>query len=488
MSELPTKRELVRALEAQVKARLRHRLAGWRPYAKQREFFELGTTKRERLLMAANQTGKSEAGAAEMAYHLTGDYPSWWTGRRWDRPITAWTGGESAQAVRQIQQNKLLGPAGLPEMQGTGLIPKANILRVTASHGIADSVDTLHVRHKSGGVSVLGFKSYEMHKAKWAGATLDLIWLDEEPPMDIYSEALTRITATAGMLYVTFTPLLGISEVVGRYLHDKSPDRAVVTMTIDDAEHIPAADRAKIVEGYPPHEREARARGVPMLGSGRIFTTPEAAIEEEPFEIPEWFALLWAIDPGVGHPFGAALLAWDREADVVHVVHTVRMADAMAIDHAAALKAYGAKWGEKIPVAWPQDATQRREFGGQLVPLAQIYRTHGLRMLSSHATFPDGSNSTEAGIMLMGERLRAKRLRVFKTCTDWFEEYRMYHRKDGQIVKLRDDLMSATRVGIMALRHSSPVKLRAREMAERGGRVRVADTGDIWGNDVINHR
>jgi phage terminase large subunit-like protein len=324
-----------------------------------------------------------------------------------------------------------------------------------------------------------------MGRAKWQGATLDVVWLDEEPEMPIYSEALTRVAATGGMIYTTFTPLLGISEVVGRFIHERSPDRAIVSMTIEDAAHIPESERASIIAGYLPHEREARAKGVPMLGSGRIFLTPESEIAEDPFEIPDYYALIWAIDPGVGHPFAAVLLAWDRENDVVHVVYCVRMTDAMVIDHAAAMKGYDRKWGEKIPVAWPQDATQRREFEGALEPLAKIYKSHGLRVLSSHATFPDGSNSTEAGIALMGERLRAKKLRVFKTCPEWFEEYRIYHRKEGRIVKLRDDLMSATRVGIMALRYAQPVKLRARQMAENNGRGNVALNAELEGSDLF---
>jgi phage terminase large subunit-like protein len=419
-----------------------------------------------------------------MACHLTGQYPNSWVGRRWDRPINAWTGGESSAAVRQIQQQKLLGPAGVVDMQGSGFIPRSSIVKVSSSHGIADAVDTVQVKHVSGGISTLGFKSYEMGRAKWQGATLDVVWLDEEPEMPIYSEALTRVAATGGMIYTTFTPLLGISEVVGRFIHERSPDRAIVSMTIEDAAHIPESERASIIAGYLPHEREARAKGIPMLGSGRVFLTPESEIIEEPFEIPEHYALLWSIDPGVGHPFGAALLAWDRENDVVHVVYCVRMADAMVIDHAAAMKGYDRKWGEKIPVAWPQDATQRREFEGALEPLAKIYKSHGLRMLGSHATFSDGSNSTEAGLALMGERLRTKKLRVFKTCPEWFEEYRIYHRKEGRIVKLKDDIMSATRVGIMALRYAQPVKLRTRQMAMNPN-GNIALNAELCGDDLF---
>ena len=469
MANKPTKAELLKTLEAQVQAKRENKLRSFVAYPKQIEFFALGATIRERLLMAANRSGKSEAGAYEMACHLTGVYPDWWKGRRWDRPINAWTGGESSAAVRQIQQQKLLGPAGVVDMQGSGFIPRNAIVKMSSSHGIADAVDTVQVRHVSGGISTLGFKSYEMGRGKWQGATLDVVWLDEEPPMDIYSEALTRVAATGGIIYTTFTPILGISDVVGRFIHERSPDRAITSMTIDDAAHIPESERASIIAGYLPHEREARAKGIPMLGTGRVFLTPESEIAEDPFEIPEYYALLWSIDPGVGHPFAATLLAWDREVDVVHVVYCIRMADAMVIDHAAAMKGYDRKWGEKVPVAWPQDATQRREFEGALAPLAKIYKSHGLRMCSSHATFSDGSNSTEAGIALMGERLRTKKLRVFKTCPEWFEEYRIYHRKEGRIVKLRDDLMSANRVGIMALRSAQPVKLLARQKAEGSG-------------------
>ncbi len=104
--------------------------------------------------------------------------------------------------------------------------------------------------------------------------------------------------------------------------------------------------------------------------------------------------------------------------------------------------------GRQSPVAWPQDATQRREFEGRLEPLAKVYKAHGLNMLPSHATFPDGSNSTELGILQMQERFASARLKGFASCTEWFEEYRQYYRRDGQLVKVRDDLMSATRVGV----------------------------------------
>ena len=85
------------------------KLYRYRPYPKQREFHAAGRVHRERLLMAANQTGKTTAGAAEAAYHLTGAYPDWWEGRRWVRPVTAWAGSETAEVTRDGVQRLLVG-------------------------------------------------------------------------------------------------------------------------------------------------------------------------------------------------------------------------------------------------------------------------------------------------------------------------------------------------------------------------------------------
>jgi hypothetical protein len=95
------------------------------PYAKQQEFFELGSTRRERMFNAGNQLGKSDAGAYETACHVTGIYPSWWTGLRFDKPILAWACGLTADKTMGINQLKLCGKPNTPDTLGTGLIPKS---------------------------------------------------------------------------------------------------------------------------------------------------------------------------------------------------------------------------------------------------------------------------------------------------------------------------------------------------------------------------
>lgn len=220
-SETPARSVLISALETlreQIRRHERNRLAHYRPYTKQLEFHAAGSDKRERLLMASNRFGKTQCGAAEMAIHLTGRYPQWWTGKRFDRPINAWAAGVTSETTRDVVQDKLIGPPDRSEEWGTGLIPHECIGDTSMARGIANALDTVSVRHEAGGFSTLQFKSYERGREKWQGTARHVIWLDEEPPMDIYMEGLTRTNETRGIVYLTFTPLLGMSDVVMRFL------------------------------------------------------------------------------------------------------------------------------------------------------------------------------------------------------------------------------------------------------------------------------
>lgn len=212
-------RALARLTKARDRRAEQNRLAGFEPYPRQFEFYAAGAVHRERLLMAGNQVGKTYCGAMEAATHLTGRYPEWWPGRRYDRPIEMWAGSDTSETTRDTVQRNLIGPPAIRDDWGTAAIPADAIEDVATRQGVADAIDTALIRHVSGGLSVLGFKSYDQKRQKWQGTKKDVIWLDEEPPLDIYMEALTRTNAVEdGMLYLTFTPLLGMSEVVRMFL------------------------------------------------------------------------------------------------------------------------------------------------------------------------------------------------------------------------------------------------------------------------------
>jgi phage terminase large subunit-like protein len=440
-------------------------LTRYRPYQKQTEFHKAGAKYRERLFMAGNQLGKTLAGAAESAMHLTGRYPAWWQGHKFKKPIVMLAGSESYELTRDGVQRLLIGPPMQEDEWGTGYIPKDAIVDWTRRSGVSGALDTVTVKHVSGGQSTILLKAYEQGRGKWQANTVDYVWFDEEPPDDVYFEGITRTNATQGLIAVTFTPLLGMSTVVARYILEQSPDRIVTTMTIDDAEHYTPEQRAKIIASYPPHEREARTKGVPTLGSGRIFPVAEESIRVEPFPIPKHWPQIAGLDFGWDHPFGAAGAAWDRDADIFYITKEYREREATPLIHSGALK----PWGAWLPWAWPHDGLQHDKGSGE--QLAKQYKTHGLSMLPDRATFADGTNGVEAGLAEMLDRMQTGRFKVFSTCPLWFEEFRLYHREDGKVVKERDDVISASRYALMM---------------KRFAKVKSADEGwDFKGRKVV---
>ena len=397
---------------------------------------------------------------AEMAIHLTGRYPDWWQGYVYDHPIKAWASGITGESTRDNPQRILYGQLG---RIGTGMIPKECLKEVTNRRGTPNAVDTILVKWGGGGdvqarESFLGFKSNDQGREKWQGETLDLVWFDEEHDEDVYTEGLTRTNVAMGLTMLTFTPLKGMSSVVKRFLLDKVPGTHTTIMTIDDVLHYTAEQRAAIIASYPAHEREARARGTPTMGSGRVFPIEEDYIVCDPFEIPAHWTQLCGIDFGWDHPSAGARLAWDRDNDILYVIAAHRAREQTPAMFAAAVK----PWGEWLKWAWPHDGLQHDKGSGE--QLAHQYRQQGLNMLPERAKFEDGSNGLEAGITEMLDRMQTGRLKVFRHLNEWIEEFRLYHRKDGLIVKSNDDLLSATRYAMMMRRFSTTKIKKARQM------------------------
>lgn len=431
-----TSAEIVRLLA-------RRKLELYRPYPKQMQFH--ADQARERLLMAASQSGKTWCAAAETAMHLTGRYPEGWAGKRFDKPVRGMAASETSKLTRDGVQVHLCGwPA---TEKGTGMIPASDIIETPAAQGTADAFDYLRVKYISGGESICYLRSYDQGRERVQAMTLDFVWLDEEPELDYYTECLTRTNTTLGLVYLTFTPIKGITDVVQRFL-GKHPGTSITNMTLEDAEHYTPEQRTVIMAQYQDHERDARIKGLPMLGSGKVFPIAEEIITIQAFPLPDHWPRIVGVDFGWDHPTTAVWIAWDRDTDTVYVTDTHRVSQATPIIHAATITAKG-KW---IPAAWPHDGLQHDKGSGE--QLAEQYRKLGVNMLKNRATFPDGTNGLEAGVMEMLQRMQTGRWKVFSHLLDWFEEFRMYHRKKGLIVKDREDLLSASRYGMMELRHA----------------------------------
>jgi phage terminase large subunit-like protein len=430
----------------------------WLPYIKQKEFFDLTLRHREVALFAGNQLGKTEAAAFMLACWLTGIYPKWWRGRKFPGPIKAWAVGDSLKMTRDIMQKKLCGEPGSKEEHGTGFIPKALFVGdPVLARGEGNAFDTIQVRHVSGGISTLRFRTYSAGRVALQGETLDVVWLDEEPDDPaIYGECLTRVTATSGLVVITFTPLKGLTGVALRFLNEPSPDRAYVLMGIDDIPpakgdvgghggggdvgpdgvlrygHIPLAERESIIAGYLPHERESRSTGKPALGSGLIYQTPESLIVEDvdPLSWPTHWRWGWALDRGIDHPTAFVLMAHDVDMDHIHVVAEYRASNQTIEQHVDAVRAIEKEiFGRhmQIPVAYPHDAKVRDASGAAI---AALYARCGLLMMREPASLPGKTGvearSLEGSIAEIDMRERCRAWKVSRRCRFYLEERRMY--------------------------------------------------------------
>jgi phage terminase large subunit-like protein len=434
-----------------------NRLTKYSPYRWQEDFHAAGRDHVERMLMAANRVGKTMSAGAEVAYHLTGDYPAWWNGKRFDHPVLVWTGSPTNETSRDIVQNELLG--GMGEKLGTGWIPRKSIIGrpTTRQAGVKDVVDKFEVRHKSGGVSVCILKTYEQGWQKWQGTAPHVVWLDEEPDdYMIYSEAQTRVLTSRGCILVTFTPLLGVTELV-EHFQAGGPGIYLKGATWDDAPHLSQEDKDRLSSSYRAHERDARTQGIPMMGEGAVFPVSDRDIRIDAFKIPGHWARIKGADFGIDHPAAGVEIAWDRDSDAIYLIDCYRKAGETAPYHAAWLK----KGNARIPVAWPHDGMNREKAGG--TTLAQSYRNHGANMLGKSARYPKargeehdkgGPQPVEPIVDEMLERMMTGRFKAFSHLSEFFEEKRSYHRKDGKIVARRDDILKAVFYAVMMKRYA----------------------------------
>ncbi len=467
MDDTELLRELVRAVDSYEYSQSTTRLFRYDPYPYQLNFhnatgFETTEPAQQRFLMAANGVGKTWCAAMETAFHATGRYPDWWKGSRFHYPVEVIVGAKTNDAAVKVVQKELFGEIMDKRSIGTGAIPKEYLNpNFKMKPGIPGAIGEALVKHITGKWSKISIMSYDQKPKAFMGTRFDVGWLDEEPPQEIWSQFIRgTLSRKNAILYITATPEEGMTQVVIQFTNDLKRGQAIVHATWDDAPHLSAEEKEQRLSAFPPHEREMRSKGVPMMGTGLIFPFSDEEMVVKPFDIPDHWPQIVGIDFGWNHPFAAARLAWDRDSDSVYLVSEYRVKSQVPTQHADVIK----KWGEWIPVAWPHDGLNTEKGTGE--ELRQEYEKAGLNMLRDRATnSPDfalgqkegeGGNSREKALLDMFKRMENGQFKVFQSCPLFLEEKRMYHRDEkGKIVDLMDDLISATRYGHMMLRHST---------------------------------
>lgn len=418
-------------------------LFGRQNYPKHMQCFAAGKTFRERCFMGGNGTGKTWGVAAyELTCHLTGEYPVWWNGRVFTTPISAWVAGDTRETVRDIIQAKLMGEVSKMGdfALGTGMVPRAKIGQPKYIANTNKAMDFCPIKHKSGGWSILGFKAYEQGRKAFQGTEQHIIVLDEEPPQDVYLECLMRGRTVNGIILTTFTPLSGYTDVVKSYIaweleNRNGASKILINCGWDDVPHLDEQWKKETEAGTPVYLRDAKKRGIPSAGAGKIYPIEEAEFVIAPIQIPSHWRRCFGFDSG-WHNTAAVWFAYDKDMDTAYIYSDYKRGEQTIDVHAGALLGRG-KW---IPGVG--DAASRE--GHTNNKTIDLYTARGVKLKLA-------DKAVDAGIQEVLSRLATGRLKVFSTCQKWLEEFRMYsYDENGRIVKSNDHLMDATRFGCMS--------------------------------------
>ncbi len=213
--------------------------------------------------------------------------------------------------------------------------------------------------------------------------------------------------------------------------------RFLVTATWDDVPHLSQQAKDALLKGIPAYQRDARTKGVPQLGAGAIYPVSEDDFVVNDFELPDHFPRGYGLDVGWNRTAGI-WGAKDPSSDTVYLYSEHYRGEAEPIIHAAAIKLRG-EWMNGVidPASRGRSQRDGRKLLNDYV---------GLKLNLSLAI-----NAVESGIYDVWTRLSTGRLKVFKSCSNWLSEYRVYQRDEkGKVVKQNDHLMDATRYLIVS--------------------------------------
>jgi phage terminase large subunit-like protein len=441
-----------------------NQLQYFRPFDHQRQFFV--TTTDRRGILAANRIGKTVSTCYETAMHLTGRYPEWWQGKRFDKPITVMVAGEGWSQVALVLQKELMGTQDikLRDSIGTGAIPRSDIIvETTRSDGA--NVIGVEIRHISGGKSYLLFANYTQEVRQMQGFKLDLAVFDEQPPDDFFSEIVTRTATTQGQVLCSFTPLKGLNGLVSKFWNREAGYDFVRVAWSDVPEYDPWGEpfllqstRDQLERDYLPHEREARIAGKPVMGQGAVFQIrdwPTYGREDFRFEVASGIERIIALDLGlVNDRTVISLMYWDpREREAwLHRQITVKGIDEANptnyIQHLMRPEVIG------TPIVLPPDAGTPGRYTMSSSSIRELFESYGLNVVSRPIMNPADSlgrttNHKSYGINVMRQMLEAGTLHINENCADFLREAQNYYVDPQGRFSDPDDCLDSCRYALL---------------------------------------
>ena len=443
-----------------------NQLRYFRPFQHQLRFFATGTSQR-RGILAANRIGKTVSTCYETAMHLTGLYPDWWPGMRYDKPINVMVAGEGWSQVALVLQNELLGTndVKIRDQIGTGAIPRDCIVTETMRGDGANCIG-VEIRHTSGGKSYLLFANYTQEVRQMQGFKLNVAVFDEQPPDDFFSEIVTRTATTQGQVLCSFTPLKGLNGLVSKFWnHEDGYDHIRVSWD-DVPEYDPWGEpfllnstRAQLERDYLPHERDARRNGVPVMGKGAVFqirSWPTYKTGDYDFRNTMGLHRIIALDLGlVNDKTVLSLMYWDpnaREAwlDRQIVVKGTEEANPMNyVQHLMRPEVFG------CPIVLPPDAGTVGRYTMSALSIRQLFEQYELNVYPEPIRNPADeqgriTNHKAFGINTMRQMMEISTFHINENCVEFLRECQNYYVDDKGRFSDPDDCIDSARYALLA--------------------------------------
>jgi len=387
--------------------------------------------KRNRWVFGGNRSGKTECGAVEVCWQARGEHPY----RTNKASTTGWVVSVSYEVQREVAQAKILAylnPLWIEDIvmeKGSKGSPQSGI------------IDTIYLKNVFGGISKIGFKSYDQGREKFAGASLDYVWFDEEPPYDIYEECKMRVLDKKGDIFGTMTPLKGLSWIYEEIYLNKYQNPEVFHLTMEWADN-PFLDKAEIAlltKAMSGESLDSRRYGRFSAAQGLVYPEFDENLHIiEPFDIPfEWQSNL-SIDPGLNNPLSCHFYAEDYDGNIYVVAEHYEQGKDIDY-HTGGIFRIADKLG------WKRNASGMLE--------ALIDSAAGQRTLASSksvvelffergiAVNPRVNKELFSGIATVRKYFAARpaRIFIFKTCPNMIREIKSYWWGNGDCPIKKDD-------------------------------------------------
>ena len=363
--------------------------------------------------------------------------------------------------VRDTLQRKLLGTMA---DFGTGMLPLETLARKPILFpGGSNSVDTCYITHRTNGqvdgITELSFHSYEQRREKLQGEGVDLIWCDERPPADVYTELCARILDRDGTIITTYTPAGEDRDSIDyKFFETQSANRVLIVIDPSEAVHIKETAREAFEANLSEPEKQARIWGMPGQGQGPVFDPAAISFASSNHvmlgDVSKDAKFVVGID--IGH-FAAVWFAWSPQLRKGWVVDAITCPKGTIISEEVR-RVHDMCQGLNVPAVLPHDANRHDPNNGKT--WRDTYRDNGLSVIQQHPVNQGGGLDPKIGFAVIQQLLAERRLIINKSCGELIQQMRLLHTNEkDQIVKERDHLCDALRYAVAMREHGKELDM-----------------------------